>query len=412
MPPLAARLSFLLAPALQCATAYSRASSLAGIARASATAILISWLLLFSLLAVMSFRCCALPLLLLLLLQLLVVIAPVSAAEDCVSIVGFSGCSWSSCGVVHNCVGGDILTITGSGFSQLQPEDFDVSLNNQFPCSNASVTADGRLRCTLPNLSSLYTVNGRSQTVQVLNSSSDLSLICKPSQQNPFGVFYAYQDVRQSATGVTGAAASCSWSSGAPANIPFVQSVKGCNPADADATTGCDGSGKVTLTIRGLNFSPAAESIIVQGAVAAYSCTPTFSTEQTILCSGLLISASDLNTSLPLYVSNGLGYWSDQPVMLSFASSGGGGGGGGGGGSSSSGGGDNLEGSGAKLSSVWLIVLSCVLGVVVIGGLILCALSCCCGISLSLLCMRCCRARQESSQLLLASQGTMGGAVV
>ena len=350
----------------------------------------------------------ALPLLLLLLLLLAVVGRAVSAAEECVRIIGFSGCAWSSCGVVHNCVGGDVLTIVGSGFDRLRAAgDWQVELDNQFPCSNASVSADGRVLCSLPHLPGQQTLDGRSQTVQLANSSSGLSLLCPDSQQNPFGVLYALSDVRQSATGVTGAAASCSWSSSAPAAIPIVQSVKGCNPADAEATTGCDSSGQATLTIRGLNLWPAEATVIVQGATAAYSCRPTVSEEQFIHCSGLRVAASDLNTPLPLYVSNGLGYWSDQPVMLSFSA--GGGGGGGGGGSGGSGGADSRGGSAGVLSTVWLIALICVLGAVVVGGLLLCVLNRYCGLSL---CGRCCRAQPESQQPLLPSQGPAGSVLV
>jgi hypothetical protein len=60
------------------------------------------------------------------------------------------------------------------------------------------------------------------------------------------------------------------------------------------------------------------------------------------------------------------------------------------------------------LSSLWLIVLGCVLGVVIVGVLILCALSRYCGVSL----WRCCRGEQESSQPLLASQGVRTEGVV
>ena len=341
----------------------------------------------------MPLRHCALTLQLLLLhLLLLGPAALVAAAADCVSIIGFSGCSWSSCGVVHNCVGGDLLTITGSSFDRLQSDDWQVLISNQYECSNASLTADGRVVCTLPHLTVL---DAHSPPVSIFNTSTDTSALCDAPA---LGVLYAFDDARASATGVTGAAASCSWSSGAPDFIPLVQSVTGCNPSDAAATSSCDGSGQVTLTIRGLNFYPAPPSIIVQGASAAYSCIPVMSLEQIIHCTGLRINASDLNTSLALYVSNGLGVWSDQPIMLTFSSSGSGGGGG---------------AADGELSSSWLILLSCVLGVVIIGGLILCALSCFCGVSLSLSAlMRCCRKQQESSQPLLASQGLITEAVV
>jgi hypothetical protein len=359
----------------------------------------------------MSLPKCSLPQLLLLLLLLVAVAAPAAAADDCLSIIGFSGCSWSSCGVVHNCVGGDLLTITGSHFDRLQGAgDWEVQLDNRYDCSNASLTVDNRVVCSLPHVDTRFTYRGHSQVVVILNSTTGLSLLCAG---NALGVLYAVggDDVRSSATGVTGAAASCSWSSAAPWSIPVVASVTGCNPKDAKGTTNCDGSGQATLTIRGESFLPSPITVIVQGARAAYSCSPISTYEQTIQCSGLRVDASDLNISLPLYVSNGLGYWSDQPIMLSFSSSGGSGGGGGGGdsgGSGGSGGGGGDGGSSVVLSSLWLIVLGCVLGVVIVGVLILCALSRYCGVSL----WRCCRGEQESSQPLLASQGVRTEGVV
>jgi uncharacterized membrane protein YgcG len=350
-----------------------------------------------------SSRQSAVPLLLLPLLLLLALVSPASAADNCVRISGFSGCSWSGCGVVHNCIGGDRLTISGSGFDILQPGQWGVQLDNQFDCTNASVTV-GSVVCSLPDLTAAWTAGGQSQTVQLFNASSGNSLLCEDSKQNPVGVFYGINDVRQSATGVSGAAASCSWSSAAPASIPVVQRVRGCNPSNPEATTGCDGSGQARLTIDGLNFTPQSLVVVVQGAATAYQCKPTDSNEQHIQCSGLTVDTADLNRPLPLYVSNGLGYWSDQPIMLTFSSGGGGGGGGASGGSGGGGGGGGSDGSsGALLSSLWLIVVGGVLGVIVISALLLCVLSRWCGVRLPLICRRCC-APPDDSQPLLASQ--------
>jgi len=147
---------------------------------------------------------------------------------------------------------------------------------------------------------------------------------------------------------------------------------------------GWDGTGTYILTILGSAFT-STPSAAITGGFKAYTCTNAAGTDDsTVLCQNLVIDVQDVNKTLNVVVTTTVGASNGYPIMFSTSGS------------------DDI-GDAFKLLGMSLmtaIVVFVVVGILLLVGVILCTLSCCCGVSLAFL--RCCCPPKQQPTLLIS----------
>jgi len=162
---------------------------------------------------------------------------------------------------------------------------------------------------------------------------------------------------------------------------PFITSITDCTRTDTAGATiyGCNGgTWSDTLTIRGGNFLNY-PSVTVQGKNKQYTMTTqSFTTNTTIYCSSWNIDAADVNTSIPLTVSNTAGGVSNTwYVQFTTAAT------------------DDSAVTAIASTVVAIIAVVTIVGVCILIGVIAGIASCFCGVSFAFL--RCCQWGQWGS---------------